>query len=58
MTRRERIPERLKGGGDLTAAWILVAALLIVLACLSVFELDGLRLLLDRSVAALNGFHS
>ncbi len=40
MTRRERTPERLKDGGDVAAAWILVAALLLMLATLSAFELS------------------
>ncbi len=52
MAWRERTPERLKGGGDVAAAWILVAALLIVLATASAFEvklLDMLWLLLNTA---------
>ena len=45
MTWRERTPKRLKDGGDVAAAWILVAALLIALATLSVFELDLMSML-------------
>ena len=43
MAWREKTPKRLRGGGDLAAAWILVAALLIGLAAATAIELDLLE---------------
>ena len=45
MNWSERTPRRLRGGGDRSSAWCLVAALLIVLAAVSCFE-PGLTALL------------